>query len=82
MKRILAYKEKSAFWPRALLTEGQILDETGLNGSIWAVSAGKRNPSSNRDAPDGFGAPEPAKTSQGGGKQQNMDEKNMVLYHL
>ena len=29
-------------------------DETGLDGSVWPDLAGKRNPSSNRDGPDGF----------------------------
>ena len=50
------------FWPGALLTDGQMWDETGLDGSIWPDLAGKWNPSSNRDDPDGFWAPEPAKT--------------------
>ena len=73
MKRILAYKAKFDFLAGALLTDGQMWDETGLDGSVWPDLAGKWNPSSNRDDPDGFWAPEPAKTSQGGGKQQNMD---------
>ena len=63
----------SAFWPRALLTEGQILDETGLDGSVWPDLAGKWNPSSNQDDLDGFWVPEPAKIREGSGKQQNMD---------
>ena len=78
MKRISPSKEKPSFWPGALFLEGRMWDETGLDGSVWPDLAGKRNPSSNRDDPDGFLAPEPAKTSQGGGKQQNKDLKNMV----
>ena len=54
MKRILAYKAKVGFLPGAFLAEGQMWDETGLDGSVWPDLAGKRNPSSNRDGPDGF----------------------------
>ena len=36
------------------MAEGRIWAETGLDGSVWAVRAGKRNPSSNRDHPAGF----------------------------
>ena len=46
-------------------------DETGLDGSVWPDLAGKWNPSSNRDDPDGLWAPEPAKT----GHNQNIDKK-------
>ena len=36
--------------------------ETGLDGSVWTVLAGKWNPGLNRDHPDGFRDPKPAKT--------------------
>ena len=54
MKRISASEENSSFWPGALLAEGRIWAENGLDGSVWVVRAGKRNPSSKRDQPDGF----------------------------
>ena len=38
------------------MTDGQMWDETGLDGSVWPDLAGKRNPSSNQDDPDGFWA--------------------------
>ena len=31
-----------------------MLDETGLDGSVWPDLAGERNPSSNKGHPDGF----------------------------
>ena len=48
------------------MAKGQMLVETDLDGSVWTVLAGKWNPSSNRDDPDGFwGGRRP--TFRGGG---------------
>ena len=54
MKRYSPIKQKSAFWPVALLAKGQMLVETDLDGSVWNFPAGNRNPGLNRDGPDGF----------------------------
>ena len=44
MKRYSPIRQKSAFWLLALLAKGQMLVETGLDGSVWTVLAGKWNP--------------------------------------
>ena len=65
MKKILAYKAKVGILPGALLAKGQILVETGLDGSVWNFPAGKWNPGLNWDGLDGFLAgfwPRPAPT--------------------
>ena len=36
------------------MAKGQMLVETGLDGSVWNFPAGNRNPGLNRDGPDGF----------------------------
>ena len=54
MERYSPIKQKSAFWLLALLAKGQMLVETGLDGSVWNFPAGNRNPGLNRDGPDGF----------------------------
>ena len=54
MKRILAYKAKFEFLAGGTFGQGLMLVETGLDGSVWTVLAGKWNPSLNRDGPDGF----------------------------
>ena len=54
MKRYSPIRQKSAFWLLALLAKGQMLVETGLDGSVWNFPAGNRNPGLNRDGPDGF----------------------------
>ena len=53
-EKITAYKAKVGFWLLALLADGRMLVETGLDGSVWNFPAGNRNPGLNRDGPDGF----------------------------
>ena len=54
MKWLSAFKEKSSFWPWALMAESRMWAETGLDGSVWGVRAGKRNTES-RDQPEPSG---------------------------
>ena len=54
MKRYWPIRQKSAFWPVALLAKDRMLVETGLDGSVWNFPAGKWNPGLNRNGPDGF----------------------------
>ena len=46
------------------MAKGQMLVETGLDGSVWNFPAGKWNPGLNRDHLDGFRDPKPAKTGK------------------
>ena len=46
------------------MAEGRMWAETGLDGSVWAVRAGNRNPETSQGHPDGFRASKPVKTGQ------------------
>ena len=54
MKRLSASKEKGIFWPGALLAEGRLWDESGLDGAVRGVRAGKWSPETSRGHPDRF----------------------------